>query len=136
VAAGTVTFSARSGGAGNLIKLRHANGFETYYMHLSRLQVRAGQKVNQGQQIGLVGSTGLSTGPHLDFRIRKNGRYLNFEKLDLPRESSVPPARLPAFRQQQREFLAQITRHPDSQGAVLAQSSKPTQPGEATTAKP
>jgi murein DD-endopeptidase MepM/ murein hydrolase activator NlpD len=136
VAAGTVTFSARSGGAGNLIKLRHANGFETYYMHLSRLQVRAGQKVNQGQQIGLVGSTGLSTGPHLDFRIRKNGRYLNFEKLDLPRESSVPPARLAAFRQQRREFLAQITNHPDSLGAVLAQSSKPAQPGEPTTARP
>jgi murein DD-endopeptidase MepM/ murein hydrolase activator NlpD len=136
VAAGTVTFSARSGGAGNLIKLRHANGFETYYMHLSRLQVRAGQKVNQGQQIGLVGSTGLSTGPHLDFRIRKNGRYLNFEKLELPRESFVPPARLPAFHQQRREFLAQITNHPDSQGAVLAQSTTLNQPGEATTANP
>lgn len=84
VASGRVTFSGRLGGAGNLIRISHPGGYETQYMHLSRRLVRKGERVVQGQRIGLVGSTGLATGPHLDFRIRKNGRYLDFERLKLP----------------------------------------------------
>jgi len=97
VASGRVTFSGRSGGAGNLIKIRHANGFETMYMHLARRFVRRGQHVAQGQRIGLVGATGLATGPHLDFRLRKNGKYYNFERLKPPRKSKITAAQMGAF---------------------------------------
>ncbi len=120
VASGTVVFSGWQGGAGNLITIRHSNGFDTMYMHLSRRQVKAGQKVSQGQQIGLVGSTGLSTGPHLDFRIRKGGRYLNFESMNLPRESSIPAARRAAFEQARREYVRMLGAHPQPGKAVLA----------------
>ncbi|MCP5119785.1 MAG: M23 family metallopeptidase, partial [bacterium] len=84
VGSGRVTFSGRSGGSGNLIKIRHTNGFETMYLHLSRRFVKKGQRVSQGQRIGAVGATGLATGPHLAFRLRKSGRYVDFERLKLP----------------------------------------------------
>ncbi|MGH9703886.1 MAG: peptidoglycan DD-metalloendopeptidase family protein [Candidatus Acidiferrales bacterium] len=87
---GKVIFAGRKGGAGNLIQIQHTNGYETYYMHLSRVLVRSGQRVEQGQRIGLVGMTGLATGPHLDFRIQRQGLFLNFERLNLP--SSEPIA--------------------------------------------
>lgn len=133
VAAGTVTFSGRSGGAGNLVKVRHSNNYETYYMHLSRRSVKVGQKIDQGQLIGLVGSTGLATGPHLDFRIRKNGRYLNFESLNLPRESTVEAARMGLFKQKRDELIALIETHPRKQGEVLAKNDKkPASEAEAT----
>ncbi len=89
VAGGRVVYSGWSGGAGNLVRIRHSGGYETYYMHLSRRLVRAGQRVEQGQRIGQVGATGLATGPHLDFRIRRNGRFVDFQRLDLPRTASV-----------------------------------------------
>ncbi len=84
VGEGRVVFAGRKGGSGNLIEIKHTNGYETYYMHLSRLLVRSGQRIEQGQRIGLVGMTGLATGPHLDFRIQRNGTFLNFERLPLP----------------------------------------------------
>lgn len=84
IGSGRVAFAGRKGGAGNLVRLQHANGYETFYLHLSRLLVHPGQRVEQGQRLGLVGSTGLATGPHLDFRIRQHGAYRNFETLRLP----------------------------------------------------
>lgn len=86
---GRVTFAGRKGGAGNLIEIQHTNGYITYYMHLSRVLVRSGQHVEQGQRIGLVGMTGLATGPHLDFRIQQHGQFLNFERLGLPTADPV-----------------------------------------------
>ncbi|MFY9531735.1 MAG: peptidoglycan DD-metalloendopeptidase family protein [Candidatus Acidiferrales bacterium] len=86
---GRVVFAGRKGGAGNLIEIQHSNGYETSYMHLSRLLVRSGQRVEQGQRIGLVGMTGLATGPHLDFRIERHGQFLNFEHLPLPLSDPV-----------------------------------------------
>jgi len=88
---GKVIFAGPKGGDGNLVKVQHANGYTTFYMHLSRILVRDGQRVKQGQNIGLVGMTGLATGPHLDFRLQLHGTFLNFEKLKLP--SSDPVAR-------------------------------------------
>lgn len=81
---GSVIFAGLSGGSGNLVKIKHSNGYETQYMHLSRILVHVGEHVEAGERIGLVGKTGLATGPHLDFRILKNGAYLNFETLHLP----------------------------------------------------
>jgi murein DD-endopeptidase MepM/ murein hydrolase activator NlpD len=86
---GKVIFAGPKGGDGNLVKVQHSNGYTTYYMHLSRILVRDGQHVQQGQNIGLVGMTGLATGPHLDFRIEQHGTFLNFEKLKLPSSDPV-----------------------------------------------
>jgi len=81
---GRVVFAGYSGGAGNLVRIQHSNGFETMYMHLSRILVHVGAHVEQGERIGLVGMTGLATGPHLDFRILQNGQFRNFLTLHLP----------------------------------------------------
>jgi murein DD-endopeptidase MepM/ murein hydrolase activator NlpD len=81
---GKVIFAGMKGGSGNLIEIQHTNGYTTYYMHLSRILVRNGQRVEQGENIGLVGMTGLATGPHLDFRVQFRGEFLNFERLLLP----------------------------------------------------
>lgn len=75
--AGTVEFAGWRGNYGRLIIINHGNGQKTYYAHLNSQSVRAGQRVNQGQQIGTVGSTGRSTGPHLHFEIHINGRPVN-----------------------------------------------------------
>jgi murein DD-endopeptidase MepM/ murein hydrolase activator NlpD len=79
VADGTVTAAGWNGGNGIQVQLRHHAGYETVYNHLARLGpgVRAGARVTQRQVIGYVGSTGLSTGPHLDYRVAKNGRFVN-----------------------------------------------------------
>lgn len=70
---GTVTFAAESGTYGLLIKITHENGVETRYSHMDRLDVKVGDKVYKGQQIGTVGMTGRTTGPHLHFEVRING---------------------------------------------------------------
>jgi len=77
-----VVFAGRKGGDGNMVHVAHSNGYETYYLHLSRIFVRAGERVEIGKTIGLVGMTGLATGPHLDFRIVQKGPVPYFETLD------------------------------------------------------
>lgn len=75
---GQVTKAAyQDGGAGYYVNINHGDGFSSIYMHMTRYIVSAGQYVSQGQVIGYVGSTGLSTGPHLHFGIAKNGSYVN-----------------------------------------------------------
>lgn len=74
---GTVTFAGRSGGYGNLVIINHGGGFQTYYAHLSSIKVSKGQSVSKGQNVGNVGSTGRSTGPHLHFEVRVNGSAKN-----------------------------------------------------------
>lgn len=82
----TVAFAGRRGGYGNLLVLRHSNGFETYYAHLSAFAtgVRAGRSVNQGQVVAYVGSTGASTGPHLHYEVRIAGLPQNPMAIKLP----------------------------------------------------
>ena len=74
---GTVEFAGRKGGYGNLIIIRHADNYETYYGHLSVISVQVGETVRRGEKIGLMGSTGKSTGPHLHFEVRKDGKVRN-----------------------------------------------------------
>ena len=83
---GVVTKSQYSGGYGNLVIIKHPNGYESYYGHLSKYGkgIKKGVRVKQGQVIGYVGSTGLSTGPHLDFRIKKNGKFFNYLTMKMP----------------------------------------------------
>ena len=112
VARGAVEFAGRSGGSGNMVQLRHTNGYQTYYLHLSRFAegIRPGVRVSQGQTIGYVGSTGLSTGPHLDYRIRKNGTFVNplVEIRNTPPGDPVPPDEMPAFRALRDRLQAQL----------------------------
>ena len=93
VADGVVTQAGWDGGFGLSISLRHARGYETMYNHLSRLDVKRGDRVRQRQVIGRVGTTGLSTGPHLDYRVRKAGIFVN--PLG---EKFIPGAPVPAHR--------------------------------------
>lgn len=93
VADGTVTMAGWDGGFGLSISLRHPRGYETMYNHLSRLDVKRGDRVRQRQIIGRVGTTGLSTGPHLDYRVRKAGVFVN--PLG---EKFIPGAPVPAHR--------------------------------------
>jgi len=76
-ATGKVVFAGWYGGYGNCVRIAHANDFETLYGHLSRITVKVGQQVTVGQKIGEVGSTGHSTGTHLHYEVRKNGKAIN-----------------------------------------------------------
>ena len=113
VANGTVVSAGPSGGSGNMVRLRHTNGYETYYLHLSRFAkgVRSGVRVMQGSVIGYVGSTGLATGPHLDYRLRKNGTFVNplIEHRNLPPGDPVPAEQMAAFREVRDRALLQLT---------------------------
>ncbi|MFI3272575.1 MAG: M23 family metallopeptidase [Pseudomonadota bacterium] len=88
---GTVVFRGWMNGYGNIVRIRHANNIETMYSHLSKFaaNLKVNQRVRQGQVIAYVGSTGLSTGPHLDFRVRKNGQFVNPNTLLNPRSNPV-----------------------------------------------
>lgn len=77
VADGTVTFASYNGAYGNLVKIDHGNGVETWYAHTSKMYVKPGQTVVAGEEIAAVGSTGNSTGPHLHLEIRINGEHVN-----------------------------------------------------------
>ena len=107
---GTVTFAAFNGGSGNMVKIQHRNGYETWYLHLNGFArgIRKGARVNQGQLIGYVGTTGLSTGPHLCFRMRLNGQYVNPLNVKTPPADNVSKENMKAFKrvvQQLRPLL-------------------------------
>lgn len=100
VGGGVVTFSGWGNGAGNYVALRHSNGYETMYLHLSRIArtAKKGNKISQGEIIGYVGSTGVATGPHLDFRMKKDGSYVNPLKNLSPRSEPVSKKDMAAFQ--------------------------------------
>ena len=85
------------GGAGNTVKIRHNSVYTTAYLHLSKMAVKPGQRVSQGQVIGYVGMTGTATGPHLDFRVWKNGSPVNPLKLESPPAEPLRAENLPAL---------------------------------------
>lgn len=97
---GVVTFAGVQNGYGNVVFIRHRNQTETVYAHLSRLMVKRGESVSQGQTIGLVGSTGWATGPHLHFEVRVNGVQHDPMRMAQTSETvPVPAAVLPLFKQ-------------------------------------
>jgi len=104
---GTVMRACYSGGFGNLIIIKHSNGYETYYGHLSKYArgIRRGTKVDQGQVIGYVGMTGLATGPHLDFRIKLNGKFSNFLKMKRQSETILAKESKKRFKEQTQDLL-------------------------------
>ena len=101
-----------------MVHLRHAGGYETYYMHLSKVAVRAGQRVGQGDLIGRVGMTGMATGPHLDYRVKKNGTAINPLTLlrSLPPGEPIPAKLLPEFSAERDRLLALLARQGPSHG--------------------
>ena len=107
---GTVISTGWGGGGGNTVKIRHNSVYTTAYLHLSRFAVKAGQRVSQGQVIGYVGMTGTATGPHLDFRVWKNGSPINPLKLESPPSDPILPENLPAldsiYRQKREKLQA------------------------------
>ena len=110
VADGTVLWLGRKGPNGKMIQIRHNNVYTTSYLHLSRYAstIKKGKRVQQGQIIGYVGSTGRSTGPHLDFRLSKNGTFINpmtHEALEAP---PVPKQILPSFLSHAQDQFAKL----------------------------
>ncbi|MGH7469116.1 MAG: M23 family metallopeptidase [Longimicrobiales bacterium] len=91
---GSVTFAGRDGGYGNVVVIRHTNGYSTRYAHLSRFAsgIRPGRRVQMNNVIGYVGATGLATAPHLHYELRLNGRPIDFSRARLPSSPPLPPA--------------------------------------------
>jgi murein DD-endopeptidase MepM/ murein hydrolase activator NlpD len=114
VANGVVVSAGFSGASGRLIRLRHPNGYETYYLHLSSIGkgVRPGARVMQGDVIGRVGASGVVTGPHLDYRVAKNSVFVDplLERRKLPSADALPAASLPAFAAVRDEALARLAK--------------------------
>lgn len=110
VADGVVVFRGWGGGGGNTLKIKHANNMMTGYLHLSRFAkgIVKGKRVSQGEVIGYVGSTGTSTGPHLDYRVWKGGKPIN--PLKIPQEPAVPISKdnLEAFEFVRDRIVAEL----------------------------
>jgi murein DD-endopeptidase MepM/ murein hydrolase activator NlpD len=108
VADGVVVACGWSGGFGKQVVLRHMNGYTTYYGHLSRYSsgIRSGTRVKQKQIIGYVGSTGLSTGPHLDYRLAKDGRFRNPLKESFPSGLPIGKGEREAFEKRTGGVMA------------------------------
>jgi murein DD-endopeptidase MepM/ murein hydrolase activator NlpD len=110
VADGVVLRAGWNGGNGIQVHLRHRSGYETLYNHLSRVaaRIRRGTRVSQRQVIGYVGSTGLSTGPHLDYRVIKRGRFVNpMSEKFIPGEP-IPAAERDEFRRHARDLTERL----------------------------
>lgn len=107
---GVVIRTGWDNGGGNYVKIRHNSIYETTYMHLRSFAkgVRKGARVKQGQTIGYVGATGLATGPHLDFRMKKNGSYVNPLKIKTPPTDPVSKQNMPEFRQSIQPLIAML----------------------------
>lgn len=107
---GTVLSAGYSGAAGNMIKIRHNSVYTTAYLHLSKYGegIKAGAHVRQGQVIGYVGSTGRSTGPHLDFRVWKNGTPVNPLKMESPSMEPIRAENLPALDSLRNYWMQQF----------------------------
>jgi murein DD-endopeptidase MepM/ murein hydrolase activator NlpD len=116
---GTVVFAGRKGGGGNMVTVRHTNGYETNYLHLSRFGkgVRRGARVSQGQIIGYVGSTGLATGPHLDYRVTLNGKWINPLSISSPAVEPLSADRLKRFLAHALAVLSLFADEPPPIGA-------------------
>jgi murein DD-endopeptidase MepM/ murein hydrolase activator NlpD len=110
VANGVVVQAGWAGGGGRQVGLRHTGGYETYYLHLSSIAVRVGEHVSQGAVIGRVGQSGLATGPHLDYRIKRNGAWVNpvIEHRRVPPGDPVPPEHMADYIETRARLLAEL----------------------------
>jgi len=105
---GQVKLAGWNGGCGKTVILRHRNGYETVYCHLSGFAVSAGKPVSQKQVIGFVGETGLATGPHLHYAVKRGGSFMNPLQLKVPRDAPIPEKWLPDFREKISPLRARL----------------------------
>lgn len=103
---GTIVFAGRSGGYGNFVRINHSGGMGTGYGHMSRIAVRSGQRVSRGQVIGYVGSTGMSTGPHLHYELYRNGVAINPRSVSFAVVEQLGGNDLRAFKAKLSQLLA------------------------------
>jgi len=106
---GIVDFAGRQGGYGNLVVVRHQSKYTTWYGHLSRIAVRRGQRVSQGEVIGYVGSTGLATGPHLHYEFRINNIHQNPLRVAMPPAPPLAPQYRTAFDDTARPIAERLS---------------------------
>ena len=119
---GVVISRKYEGAGGNTVRIRHNSVYTTAYLHLSRYAsgLKQGQRVHQGDVIGYVGSTGRSTGPHLDFRVWKNGSPINPLKMESPAAEPLKKENMDAFRRNQSRFEAQVDSiHAETHARIL-----------------
>jgi murein DD-endopeptidase MepM/ murein hydrolase activator NlpD len=121
---GVVVLAGWQGGYGQTVRLRHPNGYETLYGHLSRILVRRGQRVAQGDSVGRVGQTGLATGPHLDYRMLRNGVFIDPLKLVSPPAEPVRADERGRFEQTARSAIAQLDAGPGPADARRADAAR------------
>ena len=107
---GTVIFKGWTNGGGNTVKIKHNSVYTTSYMHLSRYAkgLQVGKHVSQGDEIAYVGSTGLSTGPHLDFRVYKNGEAINPLDMEAPPSEPIRPELRDSFEVVKQQILMEL----------------------------
>jgi murein DD-endopeptidase MepM/ murein hydrolase activator NlpD len=133
VANGVVLSAGWAGGGGRQVHIKHTAGLESYYLHLSSFAsgVRAGAQVDQGQLIGRVGASGTATGPHLDYRLRKNGVFVDprREHAKQPPGEPIPAAHLAAFSDLREDVERQLST------ALLASATPAPTAGDAVRAK-
>jgi murein DD-endopeptidase MepM/ murein hydrolase activator NlpD len=129
IADGVVVSAGFSGASGRLIRLRHANGYQTYYLHLSSIAkgLRPGVRVSQGDVIGRVGASGAVTGPHLDYRLMKHGVFVNplVEQRKLPAGDPISAGLLKAFEAVRDEALVQLMQQLGAPETLVAGSREP-----------
>ncbi|HWM89338.1 MAG TPA: peptidoglycan DD-metalloendopeptidase family protein [Thermoanaerobaculia bacterium] len=111
-ASGVVTSTGWDRGGGNVVKVRHAGGYVTAYLHLSRFAkgIRPGVRVRQGDIVAYTGATGLASGPHLDYRVQHNGRWIDPLTLKSVRDEPIPSSQLASFRSWRNEVLSSLQR--------------------------
>jgi len=107
-ASGVVERTGYTAGNGNYVKVKHNGTYSTQYLHMSKILVRKGQFVEQGQSIGLVGSTGLATGPHVCYRFWKNGVQVDPLGQVLPNSEPMDKKDIPAFKEHIQPLKAEL----------------------------
>jgi len=109
VADGIVSSATTLNGYGKYIKIKHRSGYDTAYAHLSKISVRQGQRVSQGEVIGLVGSTGLSTGPHLHYEMHKDGVPLDPFSVKIEPSTKIDSALVPLFEEAKDAYFDRLS---------------------------
>ncbi|MDF9800632.1 murein DD-endopeptidase MepM/ murein hydrolase activator NlpD [Catalinimonas alkaloidigena] len=123
---GMITKANYSGGAGNYVKIRHNNTYTTGYMHLSKYgkDIRVGKYVKQGDIIGYVGSTGISTGPHLDYRVWKDGKAVDALKIEMPPSEPISEEHRETYEAHMKGLMEQLFEVPYPERQFILANAK------------